>query len=28
LPENQPVTFHLKLGRRKPLDWVKQAAHA
>lgn len=28
LPENRPVTFRLILGRRKPLDWVKQAAHA
>jgi alpha-L-fucosidase 2 len=28
LPENRPVTFRLVLGRRKPLDWVKQAAHA
>ena len=22
LPENKPVTFHLKLGRHKPLDWL------
>jgi hypothetical protein len=28
LQENKPVTFHLKLGRRKPLDWVRQAARA
>jgi alpha-L-fucosidase 2 len=28
LPEGQPVTFHLKLGRHKPLDWVNQVAHA
>jgi len=28
LPENRPVTFRLILGRRKPVDWVKQAAHA
>jgi hypothetical protein len=28
LPENRPVTFHLKLGRHKPLDWAKHAAHA
>ena len=28
LPENIPVTFRLILGRRKPLDWVRQAAHA
>ena len=26
LPENKPVTFHLTLGRRKPLDWVNQRA--
>ena len=26
LPENKPVTFHLKLGRHKPLDWVNQVA--
>jgi hypothetical protein len=25
LPENKPVTFHLKLGRQKPLGWVDQA---
>ena len=24
LPEGKPVTFHLKLGRRKPIDWVSQ----
>jgi len=28
LPENRPVTFHLKLGRHKPLDWVNQVALA
>jgi len=28
LPENKPVTFRLKLGRHKPLDWVAQAARA
>ncbi|MGC9969025.1 MAG: glycoside hydrolase N-terminal domain-containing protein [Bryobacteraceae bacterium] len=28
LPENKPVTFHLRLGRHKPLDWVAQAARA
>jgi len=28
LPANRPVTFHLKLGPHKPLDWVNQAAHA
>ena len=28
LPENKPVTFHLKLGRRKPLDWVERVARA
>ena len=22
LPANKPVTFHLKLGRHRPLDWV------
>ena len=22
LPENKPVTFHIRLGRRKSLDWV------
>ena len=22
LPENKPVTFHLKLGRHRPLDWL------
>jgi hypothetical protein len=22
LPEGRPVEIHLKLGRRKPLDWV------
>ena len=25
LPENKPVTFHLKLGHHNPLDWVAQA---
>jgi len=24
LPQNKPVTFRLKLGRHKPLDWVGQ----
>jgi len=24
LPENRPVTFQLRLGRHKPLDWVDQ----
>jgi hypothetical protein len=28
LPENKPVTSHLKLGRRKPLDWVERVARA
>ncbi|HXS93944.1 MAG TPA: glycoside hydrolase N-terminal domain-containing protein [Candidatus Limnocylindrales bacterium] len=28
LPENIPVTFHLKLGRHKPLDWLDQVARA
>jgi hypothetical protein len=28
LPENKPVSFHLKLGRRKPLEWVDRAARA
>jgi hypothetical protein len=28
LPENKPVTFHLKLGRQKPLGWVNQAVRA
>ncbi len=28
LPENKPVAFHLKLGRRKPLDWVERVARA
>jgi len=22
LPENKPVTFHIRLGRRNSLDWV------
>ncbi len=26
LPENKPVTFHLKLGRHKPIDWVSQVS--
>jgi hypothetical protein len=26
LPENRPVTFHLKLGHHQPLDWVNQVA--
>jgi alpha-L-fucosidase 2 len=26
LPENKAVTFHLKLGLHKPLDWVRQVA--
>jgi hypothetical protein len=28
LPENKPVSLHLKLGRRKPLEWVDRAARA
>jgi hypothetical protein len=28
LPEGKPATFHLKLGRHKPIDWVSQVAHA
>jgi len=28
LPEGKPVTFHLKLGHHKPLDWVNLVAHA
>ncbi len=24
LPDNMPMTFRLKLGRHKPLDWVGQ----
>jgi len=28
LPEGRPVTFHLRLGRRKPLDWVNRVAVA
>jgi alpha-L-fucosidase 2 len=26
LPEGKPVEFHLKIGRRDPLDWVNQVA--
>jgi hypothetical protein len=26
LPEGKPVTFHLKLGHRKPIDWVSQVS--
>jgi hypothetical protein len=28
LPEKKPVTVHMRLGRRKPDDWVSQVAHA
>lgn len=28
LPENMPVTFYLKLGRHKPLDWLDQVPRA
>jgi hypothetical protein len=28
LPEKKPVTVHMRLGRRKPGDWVSQVAHA
>ena len=28
LPEKKPVTVHMRLGRRKPGDWVNQAAQA
>ena len=28
LPENMPVTFHLKLGRHKPFDWLDQVPRA
>jgi hypothetical protein len=28
LPENRPVTFHLKLGHHQPLDWVNQVSVA
>ncbi|MBZ5618803.1 MAG: hypothetical protein LAQ69_08785 [Acidobacteriia bacterium] len=28
LPEGKPVTFHLKLGHRKPIDWVAQVSLA
>ena len=24
LPENKPVEIHLKLGQRKPFDWIDQ----
>jgi hypothetical protein len=28
LPQNKPVTFHLKLGRHKPINWVNQVARS
>ena len=28
LPEKKPVTVHMRLGRRKPGDWVSQESHA
>ena len=28
LPENKPVSFHIKLGRRKPIEWVDQVESA
>jgi hypothetical protein len=28
LPEDKPVTFHLKLGHHKPIDWVSQVSVA
>jgi alpha-L-fucosidase 2 len=28
LPEGKPVTFHLKLGHHKPIDWVSQVSVA
>ena len=28
LPENKPVSFHIKLGRHKPIEWVDQAESA
>jgi hypothetical protein len=28
LPANKPVTFHLKLGRHNPMDWVNRVARA
>lgn len=28
LPENMPVTFHLKLGRYNPFDWLDQVVRA
>jgi hypothetical protein len=28
LPESKPVTFHLKLGHHKPIDWVSQVSVA
>jgi len=28
LPENKPVSFHIKLGRHKPIEWVDQVESA
>jgi hypothetical protein len=28
LPERKPVTIHLKLGTRRPIDWVAQVAQS
>ncbi|MFZ1012202.1 MAG: glycoside hydrolase N-terminal domain-containing protein, partial [Terracidiphilus sp.] len=28
LPENKPVSFHIKLGRHKPIEWVDQVEPA